>query len=392
MTYKRAFSPSEYERRIATVKTRMAVAGFDLLICQDPANMCWLTGFDGWSFYTPQAVLVHTDEAAPIWFGRAQDARSAEITTDLPAKNIISFSEPLVHHRERHPFDEMCALIIARGWARAHVGVDMDAHYYTARAHRHIIDGLPDARIEDNRELVNWARLVKSEPELALMREAGRITTRMMENAVAGMAPGVPQNELIAGIYQDQVEGVGEGHGDYAAICPLIQIDESTATPHLTWTDAPLPDSGLIVTELSGARCHYHAPLTRTIHIGQPPDAMKRLADAIVDGGDRLIEAFRPGATCEEVEAIWQKTINRHGFEKPSRVGYPIGLGFPPDWGERTASLRPGDRTVLEAGMCFHVQSGIWLDDFGAAISESLVVTDQGGERLCDVERTLIVI
>ncbi len=84
--------------------------------------------------------------------------------------------------------------------------------------------------------------------------------------------------------------------------------------------------------------------------------------------------------------------LNRNGLTKDSRVGYSIGVGYPPDWGERTCSLRPGDSTVLEAGMCFHFQSGVWLSDFGCAVSESFVVTHSGGERLCNVERDLIVV
>ncbi|MED5408921.1 MAG: aminopeptidase P family N-terminal domain-containing protein, partial [Pseudomonadota bacterium] len=73
--FQKPFDAAEYGNRIADVKSRMANAGIDLIICQDPANMCWLTGFDGWSFYMPQAVLLHLDDAFPIWFGRAQDAR-----------------------------------------------------------------------------------------------------------------------------------------------------------------------------------------------------------------------------------------------------------------------------------------------------------------------------
>ena len=354
MGFQKAFPRQEFERRVTNVKARMVKAGFDLLICQDPANMGWLTGFDGWSFYTPQAVVVQLSEPHPMWFGRAQDAPSAHITTDLPAANIIAFSEPLVHHPTKHPFDELCALIAARGWGSARIGVDFDAHYYTARAHRHLVDGLPNAKILDNRELVNWARLVKSPAELAYMREAGRIISMTMNNALAKLAPGVRQYEVIAGVYHDQVTGVDGLYGDYTSLCPLIQVGEGTSTPHLTWTDEPLPDSGLIVMELAAARRHYHAPLTRTAHIGRPPEKMLRLAEAIVEGGDRAIEAARPGATCEEVEALWQAVLNRHGFEKKSRVGYSIGLNYPPDWGERTASLRAGDKTVLEAGMCFH--------------------------------------
>ena len=116
------------------------------------------------------------------------------------------------------------------------------------------------------------------------------------------------------------------------------------------------------------------------------------MAEVIIEGGDRAIEAARPGVTCEEVEALWQSILNRNGYEKKSRVGYSIGLNYPPDWGERTASLRAGDKTVLEAGMCFHFQSGVWLEEFGAAISEPIVIAENGGERLCDVRRELVVI
>ena len=92
------------------------------------------------------------------------------------------------------------------------------------------------------------------------------------------------------------------------------------------------------------------------------------------------------------MELVWQQVLRRNGLKKDSRVGYSIGLNYPPDWGERTASLRPGDKTELQAGMCFHFQSGMWLDSYGAAISEPFVVTESGGERLCSVERELIII
>ena len=392
MSYNKPFDKVEYQQRVNKVKQSMQTEGFDLLICQDPASMGWLTGFDGWSFYTPQAVLIHLEETSPVWFGRAQDAKSAHITTDIPSENIIGFTESLVQHPINHPFDELCDLVIARGWGSARIGVELDAHYYTARAHRHIIKGLPNATISDNREIVNWARLLKSDAELVYMREAGRIVTDTMNKAISRVKPGTRQFEVIADVYHTQISGFDNKFGDYTSLCPLIQVGEGTSTPHLTWTDDPLPDSGLIVMEIGAARRHYHAPLTRTMHIGKPPAAIEKLADVIIEGGDRALEAARPGVTCEEVEAIWQNVLKRHGYSKESRVGYSIGLNYPPDWGERTASLRPGDQTVMQSGMCFHFQSGMWLDDFGAAISEPFVVTENGGERLSHVDRELIVI
>ena len=249
-------------------KKRMEAAGFELIICCDPANMCWLTGFDGWSFYVPQVVLVHQDLEMPIWFGREQDAKAAHITTDLPADQIVPYSEYLIQHQSEHAFDGLCDLVRSRGWERARIGVEMDAHYYTTRGHQHLLQGLPRAVISNNAELVNWARLVKSESELVLMREAGRICTEVVRRAVEHLKPGIPQNQVIAEIYDAQIRGVEGAGGDYTSICPLIQIGEGTTTPHLTWSDAPLPSDILIVTELAGARRHYHAPQTRTIHLG----------------------------------------------------------------------------------------------------------------------------
>ncbi len=392
MPYKKPFPFTEYQKRVQRVKERMQHAGFDLLISQDPANLTWLTGFDGWSFYTPQAVLVHLDEPVPIWFGRAQDARSAHITTDLPADNIIAYSESLVHHPQLHPYDELCDLVKARGWERAAIGVELDAHYYTARAHQHLQQGLSDARISDNHGLVNWSRLIKSEAEITYMHEAGKIVTATMDKAIERLRPGVKEFELAADIYHAQVTGIGNIFGDYTSLCPLIQVDEGTSTPHLTWTDSPIPHKGLVSMEIAAARHHYHAPLTRTMSMGKPAADILKLVDVIIEGGDLALDMAKPGVTCEEVEAVWQQTLKKYGYSKESRVGYSIGLNFPPDWGERTASLRPADTTELQAGMCFHFQSGMWLEDYGAAVSEPFVVTENGGERLSHVARELIVI
>jgi ectoine hydrolase len=390
--FDKLFAPEEYAGRVRAVQARMRAAGFDVILCQDPANMCWLTGFDGWSFYVPQCVVLQVDAANPLWFGRAQDAKSARLTTYLPDADIVAFSERLVQHPQEHPYDELAALIRDRGWGRARIGVEMDAHYYTARCHQHLVAGLDGANLANNRDLVNWARLVKSPAEVALMREAGRICTAAIDRATGAMRPGVPQQDVIAAVLDTLTRGVPGAGGDYAAIVPLMPVGEGTSTPHLTWTDRPLPDNTLAMLEISGVRRRYHAPLTRTFHIGTPPPAISDLAKIIVEGVDAALEMARPGNTAEAVEAAWQAVLNKHGLSKQSRVGYSIGLAYPPDWGERTVSLRPGDRTELKEGMCFHIQSGLWLTDHGAAISESCVIGPAGGERLCDAPRELIVV
>ncbi|MDN5607517.1 MAG: creatinase, partial [Brevibacterium sp.] len=78
------------------------------------------------------------------------------------------------------------------------------------------------------------------------------------------------------------------------------------------------------------------------------------------------------------------------GLEKPSRLGYSIGIGYPPDWGERTISIRTEDDQILEAGMTFHLICGMWMNGYGYELSESVLITDTGCDTFTDFPREII--
>ena len=109
---------------------------------------------------------------------------------------ILCLSPNPLQHPVNHPYDELAVLIDSRGWGKARIGVEMDAHYYTARCHAHLTKGLPNAKFSNNADLVNWARLVKSEGELALMRDAGRICTAAMNRAIEQSGPACRSKKL----------------------------------------------------------------------------------------------------------------------------------------------------------------------------------------------------
>ena len=95
--------------------------------------------------------------------------------------------------------------------------------------------------------------------------------------------------------------------------------------------------------------------------------------------------------TRERAEKIFDEYVSRGQAEKENRTGYSIGLSYPPDWGERTISLRRGDKTELQQNMTFHFMPALWLDDGGLEITESVVITDSGYESLANVEQRLLV-
>ena len=108
------FSREEYAQRLAKTRKAMDAKGIDLLICSDPSNMAWLTGYDGWSFYVHQAVIVAPD-GEPVWFGRGQDANGAKRTAYLAHDNIVGYADHYVQSSERHPMDYLSAVIGERG-------------------------------------------------------------------------------------------------------------------------------------------------------------------------------------------------------------------------------------------------------------------------------------
>jgi ectoine hydrolase len=172
---------------------------------------------------------------------------------------------------------------------------------------------------------------------------------------------------------------------------PMLPSGIDASAPHLTWDERPFKKDEGTFFEIAGCYRRYHCPLSRTIYLGRPPQKFLEVEKAMVEGIAAALEAVRPGNTCEAVEAAWRKVIARYGLEKPSRCGYSIGLSYPPDWGERTMSLRPGDTTVLEEGMTFHLIPGIWQEDWGIEITESFLVTASGAEPFCNYPRRLLV-
>jgi len=386
------FSTEEYLGRIDRTKERMAVAGIDVLIVADPANMNYLTGYDGWSFYVHQVVIVEMDSMEPVWVGRGMDANGAGHTTFLKTDNIIGYPDHYVQSLERHPMDFVADIIQQRGWDKKRIGVEMDAYYFTARAHEVLRKDLPNATFADANLLVSWVRCIKSDAEIEFMKQAGKIMEKVMQTAIDTVAPGVRECDAVAAIYQAQIAGTAEYGGDYPAIVPMMPVGEKTSTPHLTWTDEPYPNETAVNLELAACRHRYHSPLARTLYLGSnPPQKLTDTAEVVVEGLDAALNAVKSGVVCEEVELVWRKIIAKAGLEKESRIGYSMGLNYPPDWGEHTASLRPGDKTVLQPNMTFHMILGMWMDDWGFECSESFRVTESGCETFAEFPRKLFM-
>ena len=385
------FTVKEYKNRLKKVQLEMQKKGIELLISQDTANINYLTGYDAWSFYYSQCVIVHVNSDEPLCFVRAQDAGGAFITTYLKKENIIIYDEKYIHTWPTHPYDALVDLIKKKKWDKINIGVEMDAHYFTAYCYEKLKKGLPNVKILDSERLVNWVRVEKSIAEIEYMKKAATISEMAMKTAMETISPDVRQCDAVAEIQRTLFRGTPEYGGEYASIATLLPTGKGTSASHLTASDKKFVDGEATIIELSGTYKRYHAPIARTINLGKPDqkklDAMKATNEALEEG----IQASKPGNTTNDVAEKFWGVLDKYGIKKESRTGYSIGIGYPPDWGEHTLNIYKGDMTELKPNICYHMIAVMQFGDWGVESSESIRITDSGNELLCNFSRDLHV-
>lgn len=383
------FSKKEYKIRINKTKQSMLQHGVEVLVISNPSNMCYLTGYNAWSFYVHQAVIICIDEEEPMWIGRGMDAKGAKLTTWMEADNIINYPDGYVQSTIKHPFDFVAEVLLGKGKGDRKIGVELDAFYYTAKCHERMLIGLPEAELKDTSGLVNWVRLIKSDQEISYMKNAAYIVEQAMRAAYEKIDVGVRENDVAAAIYNAQIYGSDTFGGDYPSMVPMMPTGEQTGSPHLTWTDKKYEKGNLVTIEIAGAYRRYNVPMARTVSLGKAEGRVLEVGKVVLEGIDETLAFAKPGHTAAEINSVWTDTIAKYGYEKEARIGYSIGLSYPPDWGEHTISLRQHDNSILEPNMTFHLMPGMWFEDFGVSITEPFLVTESGVELLTSFERKI---
>ena len=315
------FEKQEYKDRLKKVKISMQKRGIDLLVSHDPANMNYLTGYDAWSFYYAQCVLVHVNEDEPICFVRAQDGGGAYIKTYLKDKNIIEYDEKYIHTWPLHPYQYLVEIIKEKKWDKSNIGLEMDSHYFTAFCYETIKKGLPNAKLKDAERLVNWVRVVKSSSEIELMQSAARIVESGMKTAFKSINPGIRQCDAVADIQKALFNGTKEFGGDYPSIATLLPTGKGTSASHLTATEDKFVSGEATIIEIAGAYKRYHCPMARTVLLGAKDqkkiDTMKATNEAL----DAGIKATKPGNTVDDIAQKFWGVLDKYNIKKESRTG-----------------------------------------------------------------------
>lgn len=377
-----AFPMSEYERRLTRLRRDMQQRELDALLVTTPENITYLTGFESPGHYWFQALVVPLT-AEPFTVSRL-----------LEVSGIDAYSW-IEHNLAYNDDDDQMAVLAARiadfGLAGATLGFEKDCWFFTAVQQEQLFANLPGATFVDASGSVEACRLIKSELEVEMIRQAARTTEAGMHAGINAVAEGASENDVAADISHAMIKA----GSDWPSIVPFVASGERGAIGHATWRERQIRRGDSVFIEIAGCRRRYHAPMMRTCVVGQPDQALSAAFQVVLDAFQACLDAIRPGAVAAEVDAAARAVVAASGFggTQASRVAYSVGIAVPPDWGEgQILSIKPGEQRTLQTNMTFHLLPWVQIPGKGGVgCTETIRVTETGSELLTDLPRELFI-
>jgi Xaa-Pro dipeptidase len=379
------FTLAEYRQRLAQVQRHLAARNIDACLISIPENIYYLTGFTSTGYYMYQTLILPA-EGEPSFVTYLEEKINVARRSWMEGCLTYSVVED--------PVAATVRAVREMGLEDKVLAIEESGFFFPIRTYKRLLELLPRARWTDGSGAVEQARLVKSPAEIAYIRQGAKAAMAGMKAALAAIGSGRTENDLAAEVYRATLQ-----HGsEYPGSPPYVVSGERSGLPHGTWEGRVLREGDIIFLEHSGCIKRYSAAMMRTAFLGEPPEVVRRTAAIILEGLAKAIEIIRPGVTSGEVDAACRGTILAAGFsDYTHETGYSIGVCYPPGWNEsHIMNLHPGDDTVLQANMVFHLVPSLIIPEMNGHVgfSDTVVVTDDGNEVLTntEVERRLYVV
>jgi len=369
------FSPDEFAGRLVRVRRHMQAAQVDVALFDEIEAMTWLTGY-GNSENRWRSVCIPLD-GEPFFLIRALDA--------TPCRQRSWIEDVRTFRDWEDPMPVLREALAERGLARARIGLDYNSYCMPVARFAHIKAALPGAEFIDLRNLVWRLRLIKSPAEINLLRQCARVVDNALRRAADVCVVGASQRDAA----REAVNAFVELGADPGPPGP-ITAGRGWDFLHGHMGDAALQNGDIVHIELTPRISGYSARTMRSVAIGQADPRMVEAGKQLADIQDRQIAAMRPGAHARDVDAILRDGVLEAGLRGSydNITGYTLGLyAYPgPHTSDFTRIFHPEADWVIEPNMVFHM----YASARGASLSETVLVTESGPERLTGLPREVL--
>jgi Xaa-Pro dipeptidase len=369
------FTDKEFRDRVDTTQRAMATAGLDCLLVHTPENIYYLTGYETSGYFEYQ-VLVVPPAGDPVLLVRNVERLNIDEYSWLPGGYTWTDGDD---------YFDRTRLLVEMLDTGPRVGLEKHSWFVTAQVAEELAGRLGSRELVNAGRLVERLRLVKSPAELAHVERAAHLADVAMTAAIAAAKDGASELDIAAAAHAEQIRHGGE----YPALPHYVSSGERTELGHAHWSNRVVHEGDTMKLEFLGVRRRYHAGLTRVVGIGTDPGLERDIA-LCVRQQDETFDLLRPGESAGEITRRTQAVMAANGRAGIRlRLGYSMGIGFPPIAGEsQTCDFRESATWELVPGMVFHMLSVLSV---GRVISDTVLITPDGCRRLTSTPRRLFV-
>ncbi|MBY5766914.1 aminopeptidase P family protein [Rhizobium leguminosarum] len=370
------FELAEYQQRVERLRDEMSKRELDAVILDDCEATAYFLGYDtSLSFYRA-AVITASDGA--FFVLRSLDA--GPLTERSWVRDVVG------HADWEDPVTVLVDKMHKQGLSTARIGLDLGSHALTVKIYQRLLQALPGAKLVDIDSLPWTMRLIKSAAEVEKTRRACEIGDSVIREIVKRTGPGMTERDLagIAGEVSVQMGG-DPGHPGIFGVRRGGDLNGLHGHLH----DDQFTGDEVLHLEINPRFGGYGARMMRTMALGEPPENVRNAVAGMIELQDRQLDAIKPGALASDVDRIAREGAVRSGLRRDyfNITGYT--MGYYPDYTVRASDFTrvflPDSDWFLEEGMVFHM----YMAAAGVGVSETVLVTGDGVERLTKIDRKL---
>ncbi|MCL7424652.1 aminopeptidase P family protein [Streptomyces sp. YS415] len=366
------FTADDYRARMERAARAAADAGLAGLLVAPGPDLVWLTGYAPTAVTERLTLLVLVPGRDPGLIVPALEAPDAAKATGAPALTLLDWTDG------KDPYAVTAALLQRDG--RFGISDNTWAMHLLGLAKT-----LPDSSYASLTEALPMLRAVKDEAELDRLAAAGAAADATYEEIRTVPFAGRKESEVAADLARLLRE-----HGHETVDFTIVASGPNGANPHHEPGDRVIERGDMVVLDFGGLRGGYGSDTSRTVHVGEPTDEERRVHDLVRAAQEAGFRAVRPGVACQEVDRAARAVITDAGYGAYfiHRTGHGIGVTT-----HEPPYMIEGEDQPLVPGMCFSVEPGIYLPGrFGVRIEDIVTVTEDGGRRLNDTTREMVIV
>lgn len=384
--------PKDTER-LKRLKKCMEGKDVDILICRLPENVLYITGY--WPIIGASVVVFTQDgDTTLIVPGSEEEFAGEGWVEDVRTYNFINLEimadpntdiAPLLSNLwEEKNYGEVCVGYEGSFELVGANNVAAEARIVCESMVNMLKETLPGIYLKDASSILREARIVKSKMEIEKLRICNEIAAVGLLKARDMIKPGLREAQIAGGVEGEiYSRGVGyKGVGRARGFCFVMSGVNSAKSwrPFCISSSRRLVSGEPVLVELDTMADGYYNDLTRTFMVGNHSKKSKSIFKAVNDAVNTVIEEIKPGVEARNLDALARRILDKYGYGKyfNHQLGHGIGLQF-----HEPPTIHPQSRDVLEPGMTFAIEPGVYIPEWGGVrIEENVVVTENGCELL----------